>query len=65
MCGMPDAEELSQMDDSSPTELNVTDGVIAEMLARVAAGCSNSNSDPELTAEFAKRTVKLLLQFRE
>jgi len=64
MCGVPDEHEGCETVESKPTKLNVTDAVIGEMLARIAAGCSNSASDPESVAEFAKRTVNSLLQFR-
>jgi len=72
MCGVPDpcdcetCEDVQGRGSAQTKKLLVSDGAIAEMLARVAAGCSSASSasDPESVAEFSKRVVESLLQFR-
>lgn len=66
MCGVPrgggDGEVVGCSDTS---KLRVSNSVIAEMLARVAAGvASNSSCHPEDVAEYAKKAVASLLEFK-
>jgi len=66
MCGTPrgggDDSEVIGHSDEPTGKLNVTDAVVAGMLAHVAAGCTTSS--PEDAAQFAKTVVESLLQFR-
>jgi hypothetical protein len=63
MCG--ERSEAVGHSDTSTTNLNVCDGVVAEMLARVAAGmASRTACNPEDAADFAKTVVASLLQAR-
>jgi len=70
MCGVPDEHEGSEVvrsqDNDNSMKSRVHVSVVAEMLARVAAGYTTGTmgATPEDTAEFAKTVVESLLQFR-
>jgi len=70
MCGTPrgggdDSEVIGHSDESNLTKLNVTDAVIAEMLARIAAAyISRPEVNHDNVEVHTKRMVESLLQFR-
>lgn len=67
MCGVPRGDGEVSSDGADTKRLRVYDAVIADMLAKVAAGyttgCMGTNAKD--TAEFAKQVVKSLLQFQD